>query len=79
MIGCQLTIENGKTSSKTIFPGFLLITYTCNQGYRFKSGTKPLTLGCTGGEMAVKPPPCERESPDIIYTTWFDYMMLLLI
>ena len=78
MIGCQLTIENGKADSRTIIPGFLLITYTCNQGYRFKSGTKPLTYGCTGGEMSIKPPPCERESSNIIFIMWFDYGVTLI-
>ena len=58
LIGCQLSIENGVATPFNM-PGFLIITYTCNVGYRFKSGTRPITLGCTNGEMVAKPPPCE--------------------
>ena len=66
MIGCQLTIQNGRADSFNM-PGFLLITYTCNPGYRFPSGTNSLIYGCTDGIMAVKPPPCESESSDNIF------------
>ena len=44
---------------------FLLIRYTCNPGYHFRSGITSLTYGCTDGMMALKPPPCERKLSDI--------------
>ena len=65
LIGCLLSIPNGVVNSEVLLPGFLLLTYMCDEGYRFKRTTKSITLSCNNGEMSSKLPPCESELNNI--------------
>lgn len=62
---CLLTIPNGNSTysiPSTEYPEVLVITYTCDAGYQFKSGTEEQIHVCVNGTMATVPPPCERKS-----------------
>ena len=56
----MLSIPNGVARPRIVVPGVIIISYTCNSGYQFINGIE-LSLSCTNGTMAHKPPPCERE------------------
>ena len=68
MIGCQLTIANGVAHSEMAASNFMLITYTCNTGYRFNGViTQPggsVVYACFNNTMTLTPPPCERKLYD---------------